>query len=76
MPFDLTNAPFVFQRPMDYVLVYCVSFAWVNIDNILIVSESWSEHVVHLRRLCEVLRGRGSPASVLNTFLERGNCSS
>ncbi len=59
MPLGLTNAPSVCQRLMDCVLVNCVSFARVYIDDILIVSESWSEHMVHLRRFCEVLKGEG-----------------
>ncbi len=59
MPFGLTNAPSVFQRLMDLVLVDCVDFARVYIDDILVVSGCWSEHLVHLGRLFEALKEAG-----------------
>ncbi len=59
MPFGLCNAPSVFQRLMDGVLVRCEDFAKVYIDDILVVSGSWEVHVRHLRRLFEVLRDAG-----------------
>ncbi len=59
MPFGLTNAPSVFQRLMDEVLVDCEEFARVYIDDILVVSGDWSMHLVHLRKLFEVLRQAG-----------------
>ncbi len=59
MPFGLTNAPSVFQRLMDEVLVDCTEFARVYIDDILVVSEDWQQHLVHLKTLFEVLREAG-----------------
>ncbi len=59
MPFGLTNAPSVFQRLMDNVLVDCNEFAKVYIDDILIVSESWEEHLVHVSRVLRTLREAG-----------------
>ncbi len=59
MPFGLTNAPSVFQRLMDVVLVDCMEFAKVYIDDVLVVSGGWSEHLMHLRRLFEVLLKAG-----------------
>ncbi len=59
MPFGLTNAPSVFQRLMDSVLVDCMDFSRVYIDDILVVSGSWGEHLGHLRRLFEVLETEG-----------------
>ncbi len=46
--FGLTNAPSVFQRLMDEVLVGCMDFARVYIDDILVVSECWEVHLGHL----------------------------
>ncbi len=59
MPFGLTNAPSVFQRLMDGVLVGCEEFARVYIDDILVVSQDWEAHLVHLRTLLDVLRQAG-----------------
>lgn len=59
MPFGLTNAPAVFQRLMDEVLVSCMDFARVYIDDVLVVSESWSVHMCHLRAVFEVLKEAG-----------------
>ncbi len=59
MQFGLTNAPSVFQRLMDEVLVDCQDFARVYIDDILVVSEDWESHLGHLRRLFGTLREAG-----------------
>ncbi len=59
MPFGLANAPSVFQRLMDEVLVECVDFAKVYIDDVLVVSGCWEVHVRHLRKLFGVLQEAG-----------------
>ncbi len=59
MPFGLTNAPSVFQRLMDVVLVDCMKFAKVYIDDVLVVSEGWSEHLGHLKMLFGILLKAG-----------------
>lgn len=59
MPFGLTNAPAVFQRLMDDVIVSCMDFACIYIDDVLVVSESWSVHMCHLRAVFEVLKEAG-----------------
>ncbi len=59
MPFGLVNAPSVFQRLMDLVLVDCKDFSRVYIDDILVASSSWGEHMIHLRKLLGVLREAG-----------------
>ncbi len=59
MPFGLTNAPSVFQRLKDGVLVNCTEFSKVYIDDILVVSRNWEEHLGHLRELLETLREAG-----------------
>ncbi len=59
MPFGLTNAPSVFQRLMDGVLVGCEEFARVYIDDILVVSQDWKTHLVHLKLLLDTLRQAG-----------------
>ncbi len=59
MPFGLTNAPSVFQRLKDGVLVNCTEFSKVYIDDILVVSRNWEEHLGHMRELLETLREAG-----------------
>ncbi len=59
MPFGLCNAPSVFQRLMDVVLSDCVDCSCVYIDDVLIMSENWREHLVHSGRVFECLRKAG-----------------
>eukprot|EP00253_Pinus_taeda_P027140 PITA_27140 len=49
MPFGLTNAPATFIRLMDDILwPFTNSFVVVYLDDILIFSESWEEHLQHI----------------------------
>ncbi len=59
MPFGLCNAPSVFQRLMEEVLVECEDYAKVYIDDVLVVSGSWEVHVRHLRKLFEIVKEAG-----------------
>ena len=56
MPFSLTNALSLFQHYIndtlrDYLNVFCT----VYIDDILIYSNSWEEHVAHVKKVLEHL---------------------
>ena len=62
MPFGLKNAPAVFQCLMEKVLKPCCEYAVVYIDDIIVFSKSWSEHVQHLREVLKVLRKAGLTA--------------
>jgi len=59
MPFGLRNAPAVFQRLMDIVLydvfVYCRAY----IDDVVVFSSSWEEHVLHLKCTLQVIQKAG-----------------
>ena len=56
MPFGLCNAPATFQRLMDVVLT---GLKWkeclVYLDDVLVFSKDWQEHLVHLRHIFERL---------------------
>jgi transposase InsO family protein len=57
MPFGLKNAPAKFQRVMDTELAFsgCSEFAFAYIDDLLIASDTWEEHVVHVDRVLQML---------------------
>jgi len=57
MPFGLTNAPATFQNFMnDLLRDYLDDFCSVYLDDILIFSESLSEHRDHVRKILEILK--------------------
>jgi hypothetical protein len=57
MPFGLTNAPTTFMRLMDYVLRrFTNSFVVVYLDDILIFSKTWEEHMWHIQQVLRTLR--------------------
>ena len=56
MPFGLKGAPATFQRMMDKALRGMDLFAGSYLDDIIIFSSSWSEHLEHLRTVFSRLR--------------------
>ena len=57
MPFGLKNAPATFQRCMDEILKeYRDEFVTVYIDDILIYSKTFEEHLEHIRKVLQKLR--------------------
>lgn len=56
MPFGLRNAPATFQRFMHVVLGGLEQTAESYIDDVIVFSRTWEEHLVHLRQTLERLR--------------------
>ena len=56
MPFRLTNALSSFMRLMDDILQpFTNSFVVVYLDDIVIFSQSWEEHLHHIRQVLQTL---------------------
>ncbi len=51
MPFGLNGAPATFQRMMDGVLRGLESFSADYIDDIVVFSGSWEDHIRQLREV-------------------------
>ena len=56
MPFGLHSAPATFQRMINHVLRDCWSFARAYLDDIIVFSRSWEEHLVHLHQVLRSLQ--------------------
>ena len=65
MPFGLTGAPATFQRYIndtlrEYLDVFCTAY----LDDILIYSRTRKEHLIHVKKVLEALRGAGLFAKI------------
>ena len=52
----------MFQTLMEKVLKDCISFASMYIQDVLIYSNTWQDHLVHIRKVLEALREAGLTA--------------
>ena len=60
LPFGLTNGPSTYQQYMNDILFeYLNDFCQAYLDDILIYSKSYSEHVRHVRLVLQKLRDAG-----------------
>ncbi len=63
LPFGLHGAPATFQRMMDIVLRPHQSYAAAYLDDVVIHSERWEDHLDRLRRVLMELRRAGLTAN-------------
>ncbi len=59
MPFGLAGVPSVFQHLMNSILADIPQYAAAYIDDVTIYSNSWEEHLSHLREVFLRLKARG-----------------
>jgi hypothetical protein len=70
MPFSLRNGPSVFQRVMQGVLApFLWLFTLVYIDDIVVFSKSWEEHLVHLDQVLGAITKAGITLSPPKCFV-------
>ena len=59
MPFGLHTAPATFQRLMNELLRDCQQFSGAYLDDVVIFSSSWADHLNHLSEVFTCLCGAG-----------------
>ena len=59
MPFGVKNAPACFQSLMQKVLAEVGEFATAYMDDVVIFSSTWEDHVVHVGRVLQAIRLAG-----------------
>ena len=74
MPFGLKGAPSTFQRGMD-LLLQGLDFATAYIDDIVVCSERWDQHLEHLNIILEKLEKAGLTARMSKCFFGRKEVS-
>ena len=62
MPFGLQGAPATFQRLMDRLIRGLDSFAAAYLDDVVVYSSTWEEHLTHIQTVLERLREAGLTA--------------
>ncbi|CAJ1064638.1 uncharacterized protein LOC120723181 [Xyrichtys novacula] len=59
MPFGLQGAPATFQRLMDQVLREVSAFSAAYLDDVVVYSQTWEEHMAHLTRVLHCIKAAG-----------------
>ena len=74
MPFGLISAPSTFQRLMDEVLDGLHEFTVAYLDDILIHSQTWDQHMKHLDTVFTKLRKAGLNVKERKCTFASGSC--
>ena len=75
MPFGLCGAPATFQRLMDNVLRGQQHFARAYLDDIVIYSRSWEDHLTHLQQVFDRLQDAGLTVKLAKCQFGMDDCS-
>ena len=71
MPFRLNGALATFQRLMNEVVRDMEKFAHAYLDDLVVFSDSWTEHLDHLETILEKLREFGLTAMLQCSIIRR-----
>lgn len=71
MPFGLHGAAATFQRTMDHVLRGTEDFAAAYIDDVVVYSSSWEDHLKHLAAVFSKIRDAGLVANATKCHLAK-----
>ena len=64
LPFGLSGAPSSFQRLMDKLIKGCEGFASAYLDDLVVFSNSWQEHLSQLRAVLNRIKEAGLTVKV------------
>ena len=64
LPFGLSGAPSSFQRLMDNLIKGCEGFASAYLDDLVVFSNSWQDHLSQLRRVLNRIKEAGLTVKV------------
>lgn len=74
MPFGLVGAPAVFQRLMNTLLTDCGSFASAYMDDVVVFSRTWDDHLQHLEMVFKTLQEAGLTVKRAKCQLGKKQC--
>ena len=74
MPFGLSGAPATFQRLMDRVLRGHENYAAAYLDDLVIHSETWEDHLEHISAVLMALREAGLTAKLRKCQFAKAEC--
>ena len=74
MPFGLHGVPTTFQRMMDILLRGINDYAAAYLDDLVVFSGSWKEHILHIRNVLQCLREVGLTAKPAKCQLDMQQC--
>ena len=75
MPFGLNGVPATFQRLMNEVVRDMEKFAHAYLDDLVIFSDTWEEHLVHLEAMLGKLREFGLTANMTKCQWAMAECT-
>ena len=74
MPFGLQGAPATFQRLMDRLIQGLNGYSAAYLDDLVVYSETWEEHLEHLRTILQRIREAGLTVKKKKCQLGMSHC--